>query len=459
MLEELLQGSTHSISQEGFVYICAKPINNLLRSYHKLELPNVTTNQRKKNKVPKINSEKIWDQLCLEWTRYAQAGLHRFESSSKKVPVVEELAGNLECPHGQLRPPPPRPLLVLQKDINRLLSLEGDRKRYWEEFGARCVPERISMGRLLPGVAPVCPTCEAEKADAAQQKKFRIALARELKAKFPSLSSGKLSLVKDGTSKQLREGEYVLIPSDWRQKWCDSVDKGDDSMRLPLQFSTLRCEHDLLRYNPAAFFELGVHNPAVVKDPHPHMDAYLLVPKEEAKLIHAEYGGVAKQQPADAERCDWCSMSCRVVVGDNGFPASRIYTCSPRPCDRCTGADACYTLDTTVVTDMNLTTASSVGFAGERQLRVKGGASGLDVKALVLAEYGFQSVDPAQLILNVNDRSFGDMDLLRQILGQGAFILRATLKVEIYEFMMSEPAPKRQRCSLLDSNLAGGRLV
>merc|ERR1719401_1330420 len=104
---------------------------------------------------------------------------------------------------------------------------------------------------------------------------------------------------------------------------------------------------------------------------------------------------------------------------------------------------------------MNLATASSANIGGVRQIKVKGGATGLEVQDAVISAYGFQKLSPGQLILSLNDGSFGDMDVLRQTLGNGAFALRAALKVEIYQFMMPEPAPKRRRCSLLDSNLAG----
>lgn len=207
-------------------------------------------------------------------------------------------------------------------------------------------------------------------------------------------------------------------------------------------------------YSPAEYFE-GSQDALCgsIKDRHPYEAAYILVPKKEAEDIYSNY----KQRQSEIDEPGWCILECQRVP-DPEVLSGRKYVCNPLPCDVCTGANACYTLAVTIDTELELRTRSSVPIAAGRQVSgVEGNTTGVELKDRILAEFELEGVVPGQLLLSINGSSFGDTDSLRQVLGVHSFIQEALLTVEIYDFVMSEPAPKRHRSSLLDSNLVGSK--
>jgi len=237
-----------------------------------------------------------------------------------------------------------------------------------------------------------------------------------------------------------------LISADWRQKWLAFLDNADAMEPPPLEPNvSLRCEHDCLKYNPAEYFEqINADNS---KGRHPHEAAYVLVPMTEAEAIYN--GGDKLSGPPN-----WCKLECR-SAGDADHPQSRTYACSPRPCELCTGVNASYKLDVKIETEMKLCCKPSVNMSAGLQLDVRGETCGVEVKDLIVGAFGFKDVVPGQLLLSANGSSFGDCDTLKNALGKVAWNRHVPLTAEIYDFVMSEPAPKRRRASLLDSNLSG----
>lgn len=223
-----------------------------------------------------------------------------------------------------------------------------------------------------------------------------------------------------------------------------------------MDLSTLRSEHDRLQYNPAEFFEekMKLTDHAAWQERHPHDIVYRLVPMTEALSLYKEL-----PQSSSEPSPSWCCLQCFNIEDDAGTRMS--FTCDPPPCQTCSGEDASYKLDVSIETDMELCCKASVDIKAGLQLSVPGKSMGVEVKDLVVGAFEFkdaQSKDivPGQLLLTLNGASFGDCDTLRQVLGERAVIRHATLTVEIYGFVMSEPEPKRPRTCLADSNLAGG---
>jgi len=436
---------------QGVVWVWASAITKLLNDYGKVvDIPTWS----KRNRPPPIQAADLWDQLSREWFKLEKTS-HGFESSSSKDAAakvsVPDLAGgptmNIRCPHGQLMPGP-KAMLVLEADINDLLRLEKDREELWKEFGARGISARISRGNLPPADAQECCACKEAKREAAATKRSDKDNKKKMKQRFKVLVTGRLPMDKNGMFPQLATGSYCLIPADWRQKWLEHVNGTDAPVPPHLDPSVLRCKHDGLRYNPIEYFEESRDALAGnIKDHHPQEGAYVLVPRGEAEEIYKSF------RPGSSEPA-WCSLECQRISGAAAYEKTTRFECKPVPCKLCTGVDASYTLDVKIETELLLRTVDGYTIAA-RQLDVPGKTMGVEVKDKIISEFGFENVVAGQLLLSINGTSFGDCDLLEQILGTQAFIRKASLTVEIYDFVMSEPSPKRHRSSLLNSNLAG----
>jgi len=427
MGDERLSNERRGGTSKGMVWIWAAAVSNLLRNYPQLKLPNA--NQR--HRSFKASTHDLWEQLHHEWSRYEKQG------ANPEVPTLagDSVSKDICCPHRQLMPPF-KCYLVLESDVLQLLKLEEERRTLWEEFSARSIPPRIYRGELPLGEATTCEACRGDKKcrQQVQTAERKDRLATQLQ--FRVLKSGRLPM----DCHQLKVGQYCLIPADWREKWLKYVANTDEPRPPPLDPTSLRCPHDRLLYNPASYFEAS--QGPLAKDKHPHVAAYVLVPMPEASAIYKTY-----LNGKDAGKlAEWCSMECSKM---EDLP--RMYTCSPPPCDICTGDQAIYKLDVKVETEVK-----GLDLAVGRHVSTQGKSTGYQVKDLIIAEFEFKSVVPEQMLLSINGNSFGDSDPLQQVLGKQTFLRRATLTVEIFEVMMSEPAAKRQRSSLENSNLAGG---
>lgn len=439
MVYLLLQIRAQDITTaEGTAWIYAPSITNLLKRFSTLDLPPTTYRGKKQFSA---KSDQIYSILAHDWNGLSKAGNFK---GSKAGEAQITLAGKIRCPHSQLRPRL-HAMRIKETDMDKLLKLEEERVDLWRKFGAHAASVTVTQGELPLWDAAECKQCkEADRLETKKVKDFKLQKQADRQT-FKVLEKPKLPLDRTGARTQLKVGTYHLIPADWRREWLDYV-TADGEPPSHLQPSVLRCCHGQLPYQPAAYFESGD-----IKDRHPHELAYVLVPQKEALSIYEKYG--QKEVAAG-----WCTLECRKHA-DAG--TERTFVCDPPVCKICTGSDpklVPFRIVAQIQTDMKLRCRDQKDWRRAREVQVTGNATGAEVKENLIIEFGFEDVVAGQLLLTIDGESFGDCDTIFQALGKRSFIRRISLLVEIYDFVM-EPASKRRRSSLMDSNLAGNALV
>eukprot|EP00928_Gymnodinium_smaydae_P054727 TRINITY_DN38458_c0_g1_i1.p1 TRINITY_DN38458_c0_g1~~TRINITY_DN38458_c0_g1_i1.p1 ORF type:complete len:903 (-),score=222.42 TRINITY_DN38458_c0_g1_i1:144-2489(-) len=392
-------------------------------------LGRVPMQQPRRGKAKEIKDEEIWADLRRERARGRPLRIQTALATGAKVsPTLSSGAGgvisatgfglaaaidlgsDLACPHGLLRHGP-KVGFASQQDVDRLQELDRERSQLWAGLGLD-VPLGIKADGLLQWPCKLCDACKAQKHDQKLQKSAETKRREDERRSFKTLASGGGSGgVCPAAGSVVREAveRFVLIPGDWRRRWVAFV----TSTAGPpgqLDFSSLRCEHGKLRYDPALHCYQAAGSASSSSRQHAQAAAYCLVPIREAESICRVYGA-----QSDGSR-DWCVLTRSTVPPDSNVQtvdAEFIYEADPEPCRECAISAPLRGLPVRLVDMRSGTSAVSNHFIEACGVS----PTGLELKRLILAASGLQGVGAGHVLLFVErpgrkQVSIGDFDSL-----------------------------------------------
>jgi len=306
------------------------------------------------------------------------------------------------------------------------------------------------------------------------------------KLQFKVLLEQRLPVIRGVQRNQifLRSGKYAMIPSDWRRMWAAFIGEQGGPRPPPPNVSSLCCKHGRLAYDPTEWFQK--HRGGLPKLTHPDLNAYVLVPIEEAEAIRRSYGlegikAVLESSEGDvAVPAAWCELTCTEAPNeDPNINSLRTYFCFPAPCAECVAARR-QEASRRRIFDVKLFDAMGpeglLGKADHFQVAATEASTGSDLKELIVAAGIRPELRAAQILLslempNLEPTQIGDSEsvealiLARQPVAladteaqEGVSLTPVTLSAAVHASDVAEPAAKRRRpgSSLLTSHLARG---